>query len=123
VLRLRLVKRFVPWIVLLVNLSAAAFAATTWVTNFLNFHGDSDLKIYYLGARIGLTHGWSHIYDLDLQSTGWQLLGDGFSQLEQPDRSFLSPPFVAWLAAPFTLLSVPAAYLAWNAASGLIASS
>lgn len=99
---------------LLVNFGAAVFAATNWIANYLRYHGDSDLKIYYLAAQIGLTHGWSHLYDLGLQATGWQLLGDGFAQLAQPDRSFLSPPFVAWLAAPFTLLPVPAAYLVWS---------
>ncbi len=112
--RLRRIRRFLPTLVLVANVCAAALAATNWITNYLSYHGDSDLKIYYLAARIGLTHGWPHIYDLGLQAIGWQLLGDGFSQLPQPDRSFLSPPFVAWLAAPFTLLPVPAAYLAWS---------
>ena len=99
---------------LVANLCAAALAAMSWIRNYLSYHGDSDLKIYYLASRIGLTRGWPHIYDLRLQATGWQLLGDGFSQLPQPDRSFLSPPFVAWLAAPFTVLPVPTAYLAWS---------
>ena|GEM_PF-2474610 len=28
---------------------------------------DSDLTLVFIGARIGLEHGWSHIYSLDLQ--------------------------------------------------------
>lgn len=112
--RLRRIRSLLPSLVLVANVCAAAFAATNWITSYLSYHGDSDLKIYYLAAQIGLTHGWPHLYDLGLQATGWQLLGDGFSQLPQPDRSFLSPPFVAWLAVPFTLLPVPAAYLAWS---------
>jgi Glycosyltransferase family 87 len=111
---MRSIRRLLPTAVLVANLCAAALAATNWITNYLSYHGDSDLKIYYLGARIGLTRGWPHIYDLGLQAIGWQVLGDGFSQLPQPDRSFLSPPFVAWLAAPLTILPVPAAYLAWS---------
>jgi glycosyl transferase family 87 len=113
--RWRLIRSLLPCTVLIANICAAAFAATNWITNYRSFHGDSDLKIYYLAARIGVTQGWPHIYDLRLQAIGWQLLGDGFAQLPQPDRSFLSPPFVAWLAAPFTILPVPAAYLAWSA--------
>jgi hypothetical protein len=111
----RRIYRVLPSAALAANLCLAAIAATSWIRSYLSYHGDSDLKIYYLAAQIGLTHGWSHIYDLDLQATGWQRLGDGFSQLAQPDRSFLSPPFVAWLAAPLTLLPVPAAYLTWSA--------
>jgi hypothetical protein len=79
---------------------AAAFAATNWITNYRSYHGDSDFKIYYLGAQIGLTHGWSHLYDLGLQAAGWQLLGDGFSQLPQPDRSFLSSRVARTPAGP-----------------------
>jgi hypothetical protein len=106
--------RILPAAVLAANLCAVVVAATAWIRNYLSYRGDSDLTIYYLAAQIGLTHGRPHIYNLELQAKGWQLLGDGFSQLPQPDRSFLSPSFVAWLAAPFTILPVPAAYLAWS---------
>jgi hypothetical protein len=72
---------FVGWAALVANLGAAGLAALQWTQNYLANHGDSDFKIYYLAARIGVTHGWQHIYDPSLQDAGWKLLGDGFSQL------------------------------------------
>ncbi len=89
-------------------------AALQLTQNYLANHGDSDFKIYFLAARIGLDHGWQHIYDPRLEDAGWKLLGDGFSQQALPDLLFLSPPPVAWIATPFTVLPPPAAYLAWS---------
>ena len=76
---------------------------------------DNDLTLVYIGARIGLEHGWSHIYSLDLQH---QL----FSQLRpaaafNDGERFLSPPPVAWLMAPLTVLGAAGAVYAWLAAS------
>lgn len=51
---------------------------------------DSDLTLVYIGARIGLEHGWSQIYSLDLQHQLFAQLrpgvpfGDG--QRARPDR-------------------------------------
>jgi len=28
----------------------------------------SDFRLYYMGAQLGLSHGWSHLYDPGLQS-------------------------------------------------------
>ncbi len=72
---------------------------------------DNDLTLVYIGARIGLEHGWSHVYSLDLQH---QL----FSQLRPGVRfgdgeRFLSPPPVAWLIAPLTLVGPAAAFFIW----------
>jgi hypothetical protein len=72
---------------------------------------DNDLTLVYIGARIGIEHGWSHVYSLDLQH---QL----FSQLRPGVRfgdgeRFLSPPPVAWLMVPLTLLGPAAAFFIW----------
>jgi glycosyl transferase family 87 len=65
----------------------------------------------YIGTRIGLEHGWSHVYSLDLQH---QL----FSQIrpETPfgdGERFLSPPPAAWLLVPLTLVGPGAAFFVW----------
>jgi len=106
----------VAWAALVANLGAAGIAALQWAQNYLANHGDSDFKIYYLAARIGLGYGWQHIYDPRLEDAVWKMLGDGFSQQALPDRLFLSLPPVAWIAIPFTVLSPPTAYLAWSVA-------
>jgi len=72
---------------------------------------DNDLTLVYIGARIGLEHGWSHVYSLDLQH---QL----FSQLRPGVRfgdgeRFLSPPPVAWLIAPLTMVGPSATFFIW----------
>jgi hypothetical protein len=70
-----------------------------------------DFSYYYAGARIGLEHGWSHIYNLGLQQQVFYQLhpsGDVFDWR----RYFVSPPPVAWLVAPLTLL--PLAPALWT---------
>jgi Glycosyltransferase family 87 len=76
---------------------------------------DNDLTLVYIGARIGLEHGWSHIYSLALQHQLFAQLrpeipfGDG--------ERFLSPPPMAWLIVPLTALGVGGAFYAWTAIS------
>jgi hypothetical protein len=76
---------------------------------------DSDLTLVFLGARIGLEHGWSHIYSLDLQRQLFMELrpGAAFGEGER----FLSPPPLAWLIVPLTALGPVAAYWTWVAIS------
>jgi hypothetical protein len=76
---------------------------------------DNDLTLVYIGARIGLEHGWSHIYNLELQH---QL----FSQLRpaapfNDGERFLSPPPVAWLLVPLTMLGAAGTTYVWLATS------
>jgi hypothetical protein len=76
---------------------------------------DNDLTLVYIGARIGLEHGWTHIYALDLQH---QL----FAQLRpsaafNDGERFLSPPPAAWLLVPLTALGAAGAVYVWLAAS------
>jgi Glycosyltransferase family 87 len=76
---------------------------------------NSDLTLVYIGARIGLEHGWSHIYSLDLQTRLFAELRPGvpFGDGER----FLSPPPLAWLILPLTLIGLPGAFYAWSAIS------
>jgi hypothetical protein len=76
---------------------------------------ESDLTLIYIGARIGLEHGWSHIYSLALQH-------EYFTQL-RPDavfndgERFLSPPPLAWITLPLTLLGAAVTFYVWFAIS------
>jgi hypothetical protein len=76
---------------------------------------DNDLTFVYIGARIGLEQGWTHIYSLGLQH-------EVFTQLRpQGDFNdgarFISPPPYAWLIVPLTLLGAAGAVYAWLAIS------
>ncbi|HEY1455773.1 MAG TPA: glycosyltransferase family 87 protein, partial [Candidatus Dormibacteraeota bacterium] len=76
---------------------------------------NNDLTLVYIGMRIGLEHGWSHIYDLGLQH---QL----FTQLRpqapfNDGERFVSPPPLAWLVLPISVLGAAVATYVWLAAS------
>ena len=68
-----------------------------------------DFSYYYAAAQIGMQHGWSHIYDLELQR-------QVFYQLHPADdvfdwrRYFVSPPPVAWVVAPLALMPIAPAF-------------
>ncbi len=73
---------------------------------------DNDFTLVFIAVRIGLEHGWSHIYSLALQH---QL----FTEL-RPDAVFndgqryLAPPPLAWLTVPLTPLGPAGAFYAWT---------
>jgi hypothetical protein len=76
---------------------------------------DNDLTLAYIGARIGIEHGWSHIYSLDLQH-------QMFTQLrpEAPfndGERFISPPPGAWVLVPLTIFGAAGTIYVWLAAS------
>jgi hypothetical protein len=68
-----------------------------------------DFSYYFAAARIGLEHGWGHIYDLGLQRSQFYQLHPATDVFDWR-RYFVSPPPVAWLVAPFTALPVAAAF-------------
>ena len=78
---------------------------------------DNDLTLIYIGARIGIEHGWSHLYSLSLQH-------ELFTQLRphavfNDGERFVSPPPYAWLVLPLSLLGPAGAVYAWLAISVL----
>ena len=69
-----------------------------------------DFHTYEAAARVGLQHGWSHLYDQSLVAIEQKRL-----VLEQVTQPFLSPPPVAWLAAVLVPLPYLTAYYVWAA--------
>jgi hypothetical protein len=103
---------------LLVAGSAAAAAAAAgydlyiWIDGYLrdNFH--NDLTFYVAAARLGLSHGWSKLYDLNLQQD--QLVAIGTAIRIGDLARYVSPPPLAWLAIPFAPLPFRTAYWLWS---------
>jgi hypothetical protein len=91
----------------------AAFDLFQWAVAFGSDHFHNDFTFYYAAARIGVTHGWQSIYDLNLQQAQLDALGSRITIAEL--ARYISPPPVAWLALPFTWLPYPIAYLLWSA--------
>jgi Glycosyltransferase family 87 len=91
----------------------AAFDLYQWAQAYASDNFHNDLTFYYAAAKIGLSHGWQSIYDLRLQQEALDALGSRI-QIAQLAR-YISPPPVAWLAVPLTLLPFQAAYFVWSA--------
>jgi arabinofuranan 3-O-arabinosyltransferase len=91
----------------------AGFDLYQWVVAYASDHFHNDFTFYYAAARIGVTHGWPSIYDLGLQQSQLNDMGSGIGVAEL--ARYISPPPLAWLALPFTLLPYPIAYWAWSA--------
>ena len=91
----------------------AAFDLYQWVVAYASDNFHNDLTFYYAAAQIGLTHGWQSIYDLRLQQEALDALG---SQIHIAELArYISPPPVAWLAVPLTLMPFQVAYAVWSA--------
>ncbi|HEY1456784.1 MAG TPA: glycosyltransferase family 87 protein [Candidatus Dormibacteraeota bacterium] len=105
------------------NLGVAAGAVTAglfalfdlyqWAQAYAGDRFHNDFTFYYAAARIGVAHGWSSIYDLNLQQIELNRIGSGIT-IAQLAR-YISPPPVAWSALPLTPLPYPFAYWAWSA--------
>ncbi|MGZ6299004.1 MAG: glycosyltransferase family 87 protein [Candidatus Limnocylindria bacterium] len=67
-----------------------------------------DFHTYLAAARVGLQHGWAHIYDQQIVAHEQKRLVRYL--WSQP---FLSPPMAAWLVAPLAGLPYDSAYDVW----------
>ena len=53
----------------------AVYDLGVWIKTILADSFHNDLSFYYAAARLGLTHGWSGLYDLQLQQEQLQAIG------------------------------------------------
>ena len=67
-----------------------------------------DFHTYLAASRVGLEHGWSHVYDQGLVAVAQYKLSP--NQITQP---FLSPPTVAFATAPLAGIPYQTAYVIW----------
>ena len=92
---------------------SAVYSLWLWVSSYAadNFH--NDFTFYYAAARLGLAHGWSHLYDLRLQQEQLDAIGSHITVAQL--ARYVSPPPLAWLVTPLTLLPYQVAYWLWSA--------
>ena len=69
----------------------------------------NDFRLAYAAATVGVTDGYSHLYDLAAQKAAIESLGPGFNP--QP---FISPPPLAWLVTPLLVLPFQVAIVVWT---------
>jgi Glycosyltransferase family 87 len=90
-----------------------AFGVSRWIDHFMSDPNAQDFRVWQVAARIGLSHGWSHIYDLNLERQASAGLGPVGSLIDSM-HLYLSPPPAAWIVIPMAGLSTPVAYVAWT---------
>ena len=92
--------------------AAAGYDVYIWIQGYLadNFH--NDLTFYVAAARLGLSHGWSNLYDFNLLQDQLVAIGSAI-RIGQLAR-YVSPPPLAWLAVPFAPLPFRLAYWLWS---------
>src|SRR5712692_9905867 len=97
---------------------SACYSLWLWVSNYAgdNFH--NDFTFYYAAARLGLAHGWNHLYDLRLQQEQLDAISSHITVAQL--ARYVSPPPLAWLITPLTLLPYQVAYWMWSVLVGAL---
>jgi len=85
------------------------FGVARWIDHFRSDPNAEDFRLHAIAARIGLTDGWSHIYDLALQKAASVSLGPIDSM-----HIFISPPPSAWMVVPIAWLPISTGFLIWT---------
>lgn len=67
-----------------------------------------DFHTYVAAGQVGIQQGWSHIYDQALVAVEQNQLSP-----DQRVQPYLSPPTIAYVAAPLALLPYDVAYVVW----------
>jgi hypothetical protein len=81
-----------------------------WFHSFPKPPMPADFQLYFDAARIGVNHGWNHIYDSGLQRIEFYHVRPS-SDVFDVATYFVTAPLIAWLLAPTAaILSYPAAY-------------
>lgn len=101
-------------------LSAAALTAAITavdglvrrIQHFVAQPYDSDFRLNYVAAKIGLTYGWSHIYDRGLEQRVMATVTPYKNGIDTM-HMYTTPPPLAWLHIPFTLIPIPPGFVVW----------
>jgi len=91
----------------------AGYDLWLWAGNYLSDNFHNDFTFYYAAALLGLQHGWPHLYDLKLQQAELDAIQSHITVAQL--ARYVSPPPLAWLVVPFTVLPYRAAYWLWSA--------
>jgi hypothetical protein len=92
-----------------------AFGVRRWIDHFQTDPAAQDLSLHAVAARVGLTHGWSHIYDIDLQRQAAAAVAPRL--VIDSMHVFVSPPPTAWMLAPFAYQPPAVGFLVWTVVS------
>lgn len=90
----------------------AAYDLWIWITSYVSDNFHNDFTFYYAAARLGLMHGWSHLYDLAMLQQQLDAINSHITVAQL--ARYVSPPPLAWLVTPLTLLPYQAAYWLWS---------
>ena len=88
-------------------LAFAAWTVPPLLYDVLYKPAATDFRLYYAAAQLGLSYGWSHLYDPALQVAVTGRLHLFF----QP---YINPPVMAWLVVPFTFLPFQTGHVLWT---------
>jgi hypothetical protein len=91
----------------------AGYDLWLWLSNYLSDNFHNDFTFYFAAARLGLAHGWNGLYDLKLQQEQLDAIGSRINVAQL--ARYVSPPPLAWVVVPLTVLPYRVAYWIWSA--------
>jgi Glycosyltransferase family 87 len=91
----------------------AGYDIWLWLSSYLSDNFHNDFTFYFAAARLGLSHGWSGLYDLKLQQEQLDAIGSRITVAQL--ARYVSPPPLAWVVVPLTVLPYRVAYWIWSA--------
>jgi hypothetical protein len=95
------------------NFWGVVFGVKWLVGTFIDDPYGNDFRAYYAAAKVGLSAGWSHIYDADMlraASSTFPIQDQAYDS----GHFFVHPPLLAWIVAPLTVLPEPSAFVLWT---------
>ena len=91
----------------------AVFGVVRLVRIFLDDPYGNDFRVFYAAAKVGLGAGWSHVYDADLLRAASSTFPVQ-DQVYDSSHFYVQTPLLAWIVAPLTGLTEPAAFAIWT---------
>jgi hypothetical protein len=92
---------------------AAIFALLRLVRTFLDDPYGNDFRVFYAAAKVGLSAGWSHIYDAGLLRSASAAF-PAQDRIYDSSHFYVQTPLLAWIITPLTALPEPAAFVLWT---------